>query len=497
MVALTSAAFINIVLYFVGYHLIGNPHWKEMLAHPFYLLGFLASYASMPFGALKDPTIGVWIGLGNITALVVATVIAGRARLLGSRPAVVLLGYSAFTLLSGLLIASGRMNPDDGTFTGAKAPRYLTMPLANWGAVIMALFWLSGRRRWRLISPLSLTLISIPFLCAMFLKLRVWFNGNAMWFAERQFASISLETDFLDPELARYLYPDPEFVKLALPILRSGRLSFFYKGPESWIGKKVNSRFAESTATDQEGAVTRILPVTGGLEVIGWVDGYRLNRVLFVDDDSASIVGFGQKLGAGFPPILRSEDTPESLAWVGFVNLSFGSRSFSTYVIDRHRRRITRIAGPSIVPTVRSLTASEVGSPIYGVTWRMDSTWSVNGVPPRFDFGSGPPGPFFSSWSGSDKNVGQIFSSSFESPPNNCVVLPVLHGPSVNGLSVRILNADTNEAIAIAPLQNQDWRWRFWRFPVDQQIRHLRVSAQDQGSGWGQWVAIGQPSQCQ
>jgi hypothetical protein len=496
MLTLLIAGIVNIGLYFVGFHLSRGLNLSELLSHPFYLIGFLSSYASMPFGALRTAEFGVIVGLVNIVLFLALLAIAARIRLLASAPAIVLFGYFAFTLLSALLTAAGRMNPQDMTFTAAKASRYLTTPLMNWGALIIALIWVSQRYRWRVALSGSITLAIVALVLLLFPKLRVWVQGNDMIFARQQWAALSVENGLLDPVLIRYVFPDLNFVRLYLPQLRSNHLSIFFHGYGGSLGQPLTSRFSGPPMQRQPGAVTRTLLVSGGVEVLGWADGPRFRRVILVNE-TGRIVGLGEKLLVGFPPDLESQDTPRSLAWVGFINSSFASKSFSAYAIDHNRKGIVPIAGPSAIPATTAAPVENVGAPIIGLEWRMDPNWSVNGVPLNSQFGTTPPKRFYGSWSGSDRNTGQLRSSKFDAPVNGCIVLPVLHGPSVGGLSVEIRDLDTNGVLAVAPMQDADTEWRFWRFPLAPSVKHLRITAEDRGRDSGQWLAVGQPSQCQ
>jgi hypothetical protein len=208
------------------------------------------------------------------------------------------------------------------------------------------------------------------------------------------------------------------------------------------------------------------------------------------------MVGFGRKLLAGFPYELQSPETPSSLGWVGFINSTFESRSFSTYLIDRRTGRITPIGVPSTIPATKAVPVNQAGSVIAGLEWQMDQSWTVNELPRGLQLGPNPPRLFYASWSGSDRNTGHITSSNFSAPANSCIVLPVLHGPSVSGLSLEIIDADTNRVLEAAPMQDADIHWRFWSFSVVPTAKRLRISAEDQGQDSGQWLAVGQPSEC-
>ena len=347
MFVIAVAGITNIGLYFVGYRISHELDIGNLTNHPIYLLGFLASYVSMPFGALKVGSFGVWVGIVHLLIFLYLLYVSVRTRLLSSVPAIVLFGYFVFTLFTALLTAAGRMNSSDMTFTAAKASRYLTVPLANWGALLIALVWLGGRRGWRLVSPRSILLLSAGLLFLTFPKFGPWLYGNDLVFAQQQWAAISVENGLFDPKIARYLYPDPPFIAPFLQRLRNDHLSIFYKGYSLSLGQPFTSRFPLPSARGRLGVVTDTVPVLGGLEVVGWTDANRPERFVFVDQ-SSRIVGLGRRLPAGFPLNLSS-NAPPSLAWVGFMNLSFASKSFSTYSFGPHEASPTLIAGPSPV----------------------------------------------------------------------------------------------------------------------------------------------------
>ena len=358
IVVIAIAGIANISLYFVGYRVSHELDISNLVSHPIYLVGFLSAYVSMPFGALRADNFAVWVGLANFVLFFYLLAVSARARLLTSTPAIVLFGYFVFTLLTALLTAAGRMNPSDMTFTAAKASRYLTIPLANWGALLFALIWLSGRRNWRIVSPKSIILTSAVFLFVSFPKFAPWLYGNDLVFAQQQWATLSVESGLFDPAIARFLYPDPPFIKAFLQQLRDDHLSIFYKGYSLSLGRPFASRFPPPSAQGRLGALTETFPVSGGLEIVGWTDGPRRERFVFVDQ-SARIIGLGRKLPAGFPPIVL-RDTPTSLAWIGFINLSFASKSFSTYSFGPQEGRPTPIAGPAHITAFVSHPAHAV-----------------------------------------------------------------------------------------------------------------------------------------
>ncbi len=234
------------------------------------------------------------------------------------------------------------------------------------------------------------------------------------------------------------------------------------------------------------------------MEVLGWADespGRSQSQWIVLANEREEIVGFGRKLSAGFPRYLPAAETPPSLAWVGFVNLNVKTTSFKAYIVDARRRGLIPIGSPSAVPAVGAVTVDQTGPQIAGLAWQIDPAWRTNALPGG-RYWDPPSGPIYASWGGHDSNTGRIASSIFPVPANSCMVLPVLHGPSVEGLSVDVVDADTGQAIASAPMQDGESQWQYWRVPIAATVKHARLIAQDQGSGWGQWLAIGEPREC-
>jgi hypothetical protein len=71
LIILTSAAVLNFTVFFIGYRFPAKLALWRLVAHPIYTLQFLASYVSMPFGAVKDPVFGISVGCVNILLAVI------------------------------------------------------------------------------------------------------------------------------------------------------------------------------------------------------------------------------------------------------------------------------------------------------------------------------------------------------------------------------------------------------------------------------------------
>jgi hypothetical protein len=450
----------------------------------------------MPFGGMKSAQFGVGLGLVSLCTVAVLAVLAVRKRLLHSRASIVLFGCYLFSLFTALLTAAERMYTTDLTFTAAKPARYLILPLVTWAVFVLLCLRLSSKLPWRVASPQVITVIVASLLLLGLPKLRWWLQAQDDEYANEQLETLGLVDGLNDPSVMLKIFPDPPAVNVWLSGLRRRQLSIFYNGPSKWLGLPVR-RFALPVTTVVPGEVTYTFPVISGVEVAGWADEFQLRGTtgwIVFTNESDQIVGFGRKVPAGFPTMVRSPRTPPSLGWVGFVNLRFPTKSFRAYVVNK--RGLLAIQGSTPVPRDAMVSPAEVGPSIRSIQWQKDPSWTVNNLPPRVPFGPGPAGPVYSSWSGSDKNTGRISSSDFAAPVNACLILPIVNGVVATRLSTEILDADKNEVIATAPFQNGSRGWAFWRISIPARVKRLRITAEDRGTNWGEWLAIGTPKEC-
>lgn len=498
MIILTSAAAISIGVYFIGYKFSSSLNILAMLTHPFFTLGFLGSYLSMPFAGKKPAQFGIRIGLISLALVIYLLVLSVRARKIRQPIAVVLFGSYAFTLFTALVTAGGRMNPDDPSMISAKAPRYVTVPMVNWAVFIFLCFWALSEFRSRR-SEVRAAAVAVALLLYLgFAGPRTWLRDAGRDFSEQQMAALSIEDGLRDPKLLAKTFPGAGFVLAYLPTLEKNKLSVFYKTRAGWIGKPA-TQFSSIHASIATGEIVSILPIRSGIELTGWVDDTTLRGpytwVVLTNQDGR-IVGFGKRLSAGFPPDVQSPRIPSALGWVGFVSTKQKVSTVSAYVLDSRKKWLVPIEGSAQIPPVQALAAEEVGAPLPKLRWQTDPSWTVNRLPQQVDFGPGPQPPIYVSWSGSDAGTGQAISSAFAPPANNCVVMPVLHGPSAEGLSVDLQDAATGASIASAPMQDSDMQWSYWRILVPPTAKQLKIVARDEGKGWGQWVGVADPFAC-
>lgn len=494
---LAITAVVSSSAFFIGYHSSGDLNLTNFIKHPIYSFEFLCSYLSVPFGLASPSRTGICIGFLSLAGFCILIGLAGRNRLLVSGPGILLFGSYAFTLLTSFLISSGRMDPSDPTFLSAKAERYVSIPVVTWAILIAAGLWVTYRLGWKK-ACYAIALLTLILLLKVLPKTRVWVQSHDNIIREQQWAALSIESGVFDPELVRKVYPDPNLVTIALPALREFHVSIYSLAYIKWLLRPAASEFRLSHGPVAPGEITQVYPLQGGLEVMGWADGAQhasyFPKVLLVNDRS-QIVGFARRLKIGLPAGLASPQTPSSIAWGGFVRLTDQNRTFSAYVIDRRTRTLIPFGNAVSFPKVQAATTKDMGSAIQGIDWTVSGDWTKNLIPPGVDAGS-PPSAFLASWAGNDANVGSIRSSPIATSANRCLILPVLHGPVVDGLSVKVVNAKTNELIATPPLQGAGTQWRLWRIALAPDVAEFQIQAEDQGRSWGEWLAVGNPAQC-
>lgn len=493
---LAGCAIVFVGLYFVGYHFSGQSNFGALLQHPLYFASFSAMYLSMPFSNLFSSKFGITLGLLNFALVMGVAVSAWRKGLWRERTPVVLLSFYVFTLLTIVITAGGRMDLADQNYSAARAPRYLTVSLLNWAAVILLCYWASSRLRWKFVGSGTLTILFTVLTMLGTYKLRNWQEANEVPQADAQISAMHLDAGLTDTELEARLFPSPEFLDKFLPPLKSQHLALFSRQHERWLGAPLTQfgRLADERAAGQ---INSLWPIEHGLAVVGWVNSTDVRdpfpRILLVNEKN-QVVGWGRRPNAGLPAEWRSLETPQQEAWIAFANLNIASRSIAAYAVTRHG--LAAVGGVNPVPALKAVNGQEVGAPLSSVAWKMDATWALNGIPVIPTYGWHPKGAAYSSWQQHDEHTGQIVAE-FDTPKTNCVSVGVLHGPSTDGLSLQFIDADSGAVLGDVPFRDHDFLWSLWQVKLTAGTKRVRIVGNDKGAGWGQWLAVSEPLQCQ
>ncbi|MDQ2840521.1 MAG: hypothetical protein M3Y72_05670 [Acidobacteriota bacterium] len=493
---LVVSAALAIGVYFIGYKSGKSLDILGVVKHPLYTFAFVCSYLSMPFGLNGGPRSGVLIGIGSLISVAGCIVVLRANKLLREPPFIVLVGSYLMAVLSALLTATGRMDVADPNFLAAKVPRYLTVPLATWGALILLLLWSVAQLR-----PIRTAVWPVACLLVLLLgfntpKVRNHAQSGNEDFALYQMATLSVQSGLMAPEMIQWIFPQTAFVQSVSRDLSSAHLSIYRNDRSKWLGHAL-ADFARVSDVPTAGQITYLRPIEGGYLVVGWYfDGRRTlshDRLLLINEKK-QIIGFGRRLPAGFPSTLHTSETPDSLAWIGFVNSSVPSRAISAYIVETKKKSgVSQIPDSTPMPSSVIVNAKQAGDPlpvqVSGDLQQISS--KIPALDPSSDI---PSGTVYGTWNGSDANTARIFIRV--QSQGDCLIVPVLTGPVVKGLSVSVSDATTGVSLGAASMLAGSSRWEFWRFSIPSVVNDIEITASDQGSQWGEWVAVAQPLSC-
>lgn len=141
----------------------------------------------------------------------------------------------------------------------------------------------------------------------------------------------------------------------------------------------------------------------------------------------------------------------------------------------------------------KEITETEAGPLIDDVKWKAEPAWTLNSH--YRDAGNLSSGQMWSSYGGDDSKTGSIMTGPLTPRSAGCLVIPVAHGPTVDGLSVALFDSASGQRIGMVPVNPARHQWQLYQVHYDPAAT-LRLVAADRGTGWGQWVAVGQPRSC-
>jgi hypothetical protein len=143
---------------------------------------------------------------------------------------------------------------------------------------------------------------------------------------------------------------------------------------------------------------------------------------------------------------------------------------------------------------ISNVPESSAGAPIADVRWQAEPTWLPNSQGP--EAGTLSAGSAWSSYGGSDSKTGLLTISRMSPNPKGCFVVPVSHGPSIGGQNVNLVSAN-GDIIGRIDLDSGKPQWQFMELRYDSvRFPAVQIVAADLGSGYGQWLAVGQPRSC-
>lgn len=131
------------------------------------------------------------------------------------------------------------------------------------------------------------------------------------------------------------------------------------------------------------------------------------------------------------------------------------------------------------------------GNVLPGGVTHMDPAWTPGGAygQPSDPFGSRN---YLGSWSGADENIGQL-RIELDASGLDYFVIPYISGPVSTRQSLIISKRDSGTIIFSMQPSQADTGWKYLLIRVPPGAGHLVIEAVDQGSAWGEWLAVSHP----
>lgn len=448
------------------------------------------------YAAIPGTVLAVALGIG--------LVMLWRRRESYNSARATLLFFCLFIAGSSASIAYGRSGEG---LSAAFEWRYYTPSYILWAAMLLA--------NWPVLRRVPRTML-YGTLCAAILAGIAVNQSNALetvtwWVSTIHLAEIGLVDNVLgscgddisDPW--RHLYSDCEPSRVvalgnAVDYLRDHRLTVFSEEWTRWVGVPLNSRFAVDRTPGRcqgEFEQTRemVLPVRPGWQASGWAwdnQAGRAPRYVVLGDDRGLVSGIAL---TGFPPsaVLAALSPRYATAtWNGYVN---GKRRLITaYVLESDNRSLCAIGTQRLERSSRAVAFTELGARLPDSTPEIAGAW----VPDGYFKGLGGPGApstdgrVFGSFP--DANTGSIRLGPFHLDGHTDLAIPLVTGPVNHGLSILVRDAVSKEIFAQMTPPAVRVAWWVWapELPVGREL-DVEVFAEDKGSGWGEWLALGWP----
>lgn len=496
----------------------GHANPLESLVQIDVVLLYAATYLGGPFGSiLADafwpfPSSYVVDGLfiaqvmgifGLVLSVALGLLVVSRGRDRACRAEAILLAVMAMVAGTALVTALGRLN---FSYAQALSSRYATPALVFWSAAGLLSYLMAGR----LLSGMgrALCLAGVAVVAALSAIVSLHQIAMARELGEvrlnRDQAGIAMILGVKDDDAIKHIFPDPSLPWGARDFLRENRFSMFSEPYAQWVGTSIHDRFDVARRSRCRGFFDTITGVAssgsgpGAAQgrVTGWAwdnEQASVPSTIVITDGKGIVVGLGL---AGYRRADVSNAIPEVSSvrngWQGLVNGVAGS-SLTAYAVLEDGRIICRLEqdhpAPMPLMTIEDGKATSI-MPISDVRlegmWQLDGDDRVNVPRPSLD------GPIYGSWGGRDANTGRLILANLTIPSNRKIAIPFATGPVSDHLSLQIQSLGKLESRKITISPPMKWKLIIVEFSEDAGST-FDLIAEDAGSGWGEWFAVGAP----
>jgi hypothetical protein len=426
-------------------------------------------------------------------AVLAAFVMLWRRRDFFNSAQAILVFYCAYLVLSSATMAYARADED---LMEAFTSRYHTPAYILWVCALLAAWpWLQ-----RLSRVVVYAVLCTGVLVGIVIHQRTTLIGVRGWMPHIMLGEAAIVDNVVDKKSWEYIYHTPHIATDARDYLRNNHLSLFTEEWTHWPGIALDRRFFIDRNPDAcqgrfEEAVMVPAAETPSWQLSGWawdVKAGRAPRYVILGDDNGQVAGVALT-GFPQPPEFAALD-PKYLGspWNGFVTGE--PRSITAYVVEADDRSLCAIGKHTLPRRGREVDVTELGEPLPDTAPQITGGWLADGYYKGPGGPDAPPtsGPVFGSYP--DAKTGTLRLGPFPLDGHTDIAIPLVTGPDNHNLSIVIRDAATKEVLATMTPPPMRVAWWYWRpdLPEGKEMA-IEVIAQDNGSGWGQWLAIGWP----
>jgi len=313
----------------------------------------------------------------------------------------------------------------------------------------------------------------------------------------KHLAKLAVVDDVTDPQAWYYIFHSAELALPAVDYLRAHNMATFSDDWSHWPGSALNSHFAIDRASHAcegkfEQAEAIVTPLRPGWRVTGWAwnpQTAHAPQFVILADAGGKIAGVAR---SGYAPPSDLPKFYEGAGWTGYV--SGDLRPITAYVLERDGHSVCPIGTlnlnkPAVeVPFTKLGISFPVTEPKISGAMVPDGFWKGIGTPGK------PPvdGPVYGSFP--DAVTASMRIGPIHIDGHAQMAIPIVTGPVSRGLSILIRDAATGQLVTSLmppPMREKWWAWRP-ELPAGQEM-NVEIEIRDDGSGWGQWLAVGWP----
>jgi hypothetical protein len=400
-------------------------------------------------------------------------------------------GELLFLLGTAFLTAAGRVV---FPFADAMNSRYQTPGLLFWTCLGILLFVQADQRSTeRGVQWMMAVVLMGVVIIGLHQPAKVEYSFQYKAYLNEATAAIAANVQH--EEVLKSLYYNPSALWEPVAYLKQAHKSIFAEGWPNWFNEPLTSHYAPDATYACMGAFESIVPIGvdghQGFNASGWAfDGGRLlpGRVVLADGNGR-ILGFGsygQRAGARQNPSVTSMYT----GWIAYMGPPQTAITVNAYLVASDGVRIALIGSKAVGSALPA-----VSWPVRDVPVSIAGSWAKDGYYPATPHSTFP-GVVYGSWNGRDTNTGTIRLGPFRLEADRNLGLPIITGPDTHGLVLKVVDAKTHSILYDANPLPVTPEWKLTRILIPPEARNdaIEILATDQGTGWGQWFAIGVPA---